>query len=138
VHASTGRFAEAADTLLAIPEETQQVPRRSIEDAARLLRRAPTKVREPEAVPTLEAELNFVYGYMDAFTRVLDAPERNLDVGLANGTVNRSVWRPIYAALRKTERFKAYVRNAGLVAYWRERGWPDLCRPQGAADFICD
>jgi tetratricopeptide (TPR) repeat protein len=138
IHAGDGRFAQAADTLLAIPAETQQVPRRSVEDAVRLLRSAPMTVREPEALPALEAELNFVYAYIGALTRVLDAPERNLEVGLANGTVNRSVWRPIYAALRKTERFKAYVRNAGLVAYWRERGWPDLCRPVGSHDFVCD
>ena len=45
---------------------------------------------------------------------------------------------PSYAPVRKTERFKAYVRKAGLVDYWRARGWPDLCRPMGADDFVCD
>ena len=40
--------------------------------------------------------------------------------------------------VRKTERFKALVRKAGLVDYWRARGWPDLCRPMGADDFVCD
>jgi len=40
--------------------------------------------------------------------------------------------------LRKTERFQSLVRKAGLVDYWRERGWPDLCRPVGADDFVCD
>jgi hypothetical protein len=40
--------------------------------------------------------------------------------------------------MRKTERFKTYVRNVGLVDYWRARGWPDLCRPVGAEDFVCD
>ena len=44
----------------------------------------------------------------------------------------------LYAPVRKTERFKAFVRNAGLVDYWRARGWPDLCRPMGADDFVCD
>jgi hypothetical protein len=24
------------------------------------------------------------------------------------------------------------------VDYWRARGWPDLCRPMGADDFVCD
>ena len=28
--------------------------------------------------------------------------------------------------------------QAGLVDYWRARGWPDLCRPMGADDFVCD
>jgi len=45
---------------------------------------------------------------------------------------------PLYAPLRKTERFKTLMRRAGLVAYWRARGWPDLCRPVGPDDFICD
>jgi hypothetical protein len=47
-------------------------------------------------------------------------------------------WDPLYAPLRKTERFKTLMRDAGLVDYWRERGWPDLCRPVGADDFVCD
>ena len=43
------------------------------------------------------------------------------------------LWR-----LRKTERFKAFMRKAGLVDYWRARGWPDLCHPVGADDFACN
>ena len=44
----------------------------------------------------------------------------------------------MYAPVRKTERFKAYVRKIGMVDYWRARGWPDLCRSMGADDFVCD
>ena len=40
--------------------------------------------------------------------------------------------------MRKTERFKDFVRKAGFVEYWRTRGWPDLCRPIGTDDFTCD
>jgi hypothetical protein len=25
------------------------------------------------------------------------------------------------------------MRRLGLVAFWREHGWPDLCRPAGNA-----
>jgi hypothetical protein len=42
------------------------------------------------------------------------------------------------APLHKTERFKAYMRNTGLVDYWKARGWPDLCKPVGANDFACE
>jgi hypothetical protein len=35
------------------------------------------------------------------------------------------------APVRKTEHFKALARNNGLVDYWRERGWPEFCRPDG-------
>jgi len=43
-----------------------------------------------------------------------------------------------HTPVRKTERFKAWVRAEGMVDYWRARGWPDLCRPMGADDFVCD
>ena len=33
---------------------------------------------------------------------------------------------------------QALVRSAGLLDYWRAKGWPDFCRPQGADDFICN
>ena len=48
------------------------------------------------------------------------------------------LWWPTPPSVRKTERFKALVRNSGMVDYWRARGWPDRCRPVGADDFICD
>ena len=49
-----------------------------------------------------------------------------------------SLWTSAYAPVRKTERFKAYVRKAGMVDYWKARGWPGLCHPMGADDFVCD
>jgi hypothetical protein len=48
------------------------------------------------------------------------------------------MWNPEIVQVRKTEDFKAMIRKAGLVNHWRARGWPDLCRPMGADDFICD
>jgi hypothetical protein len=48
------------------------------------------------------------------------------------------LWLPDMAPLRKTERFKAHMRKAGLVDYWKARGWPDLCKPVGANDFVCE
>ena len=34
--------------------------------------------------------------------------------------------------------FKAFARNAGLVEYWRAKGWPEFCRPIGVDDFVCE
>ena len=56
-HAAQGRYSEAADTLLLITGDT--VSRRSVEDAVRLLRTAPTKVTAPATLPALEYPLNF-------------------------------------------------------------------------------
>jgi hypothetical protein len=132
-YAIKGRFADAADTLLRI---TQQIDRRSVENAARLIRSAPSKTDEPAKLPTLDAELGFVYAYIGAPERMLEYPEKAAKEG--NFGPIAVVWRPTAAPLRKTERFKALMRKAGLVDYWRTRGWPDLCRPMGADDFVCD
>jgi tetratricopeptide (TPR) repeat protein len=132
-YAAEGRYAEAADLLLAIPPDS--VNRRSVEDAARLLRSAPTRVESPDALPVLERGLEFVYAYVGAPDRVLDFAERRLEIQLG---VSSIIWLPELVSLRNTERFKAFARKAGLVDYWRERGWPDLCRPVGADDFVCD
>ena len=133
-YAAVGGYAKAADLLLAITGN--QVTRQSLEDAARLIRTAPTKASAPEALPALERDLNFVYAYVGAPERILDQSERRF--AIRGGGFDVNLWFPEYAPLRKTERFKTLVRKAGLVDYWRARGWPDLCRPMGADDFVCD
>jgi TolB-like protein len=134
-YASAGRHAQAADVLLAITGD--HVDRRSVEDAARLLRAAP-KVAEPEQLPTLQGELNFVYAHVGAMDRILEFSERNVELQSLTGTQIRGLWLPEYAPLRKTERFKRLVRNAGLVDYWKARGWPDVSHSVIADDFACD
>ena len=34
--------------------------------------------------------------------------------------------------------FKAFLREIGIVEYWQEYGWPDICRPLDGDDFDCD
>jgi TolB-like protein/tetratricopeptide (TPR) repeat protein len=135
-HAVEGRYAKAADTLLLI--SGNQVSRRAVEDAARLLRMAPTKVSAPEALPVLDGELNFVYAHIGALDRVLEYPERLAEIHYLNPTGLRGLWRPDYAPLRKTARFKALVRKAGFVDYWKARSWPDMCHPTTGDDFACE
>jgi len=130
-YAAAGRYAEAADTLLLMP--SRQIDRRFVEDAARLLRNASENVTAPPALPTLARELSFVYAYVGAPDRAMENYARMIEV-----QVDDSVWLPELAPLRKTERFKALVRQFGLVDYWRARGWPDLCRPVGTDDFECE
>jgi adenylate cyclase len=50
----------------------------------------------------------------------------------------RNLFFPINREFRKTPRFKEYVRKIGLVDYWDRFGWPDLCRPVGDDDFVCN
>jgi TolB-like protein len=133
-YAAEGRFADAADTLLAITGN--RVSRGMVEDAAQLLRSAPARVSAPDRLPALDAGLNFVYVYVGAPDRVLDDEDKFLAAG--NAFLDHRVWSADYTPIRQTERFKALIRNAGLLDYWRARGWPDLCRPVGADDFVCD
>ena len=49
-----------------------------------------------------------------------------------------ALWRPVYRDMRKLPRFKEFARQIGLVDYWKQYGWPDICRPVGENDFECD
>jgi len=135
VYAAQGRFSEAADSLLAM------TPGRFrpglVEEAARLLRTAPQSAPSPQSLPRLGA-LSFVYLHVGALDRVLEFDEGNVDVGYSVTIFTAFLWHPSYASVRKTDRFKAFARNAGMVDYWRARGWPDMCRPIGVDDFVCD
>ena len=68
----------------------------------------------------------------------MDFYEDSLKFGYAGPGDNVYLWPPSYAPVRKTARFKAYMRAVGIVDYWRKNGWPDLCRPVGTDDFVCD
>ena len=135
-YAAAGAYAKSAGTLLAITGN--QVSRHSVEEAARFIRTAPIKAKAPGALPVLESELNFVYAYVGAVERVLKYPERGVAIGFLGQSTLESAWHPPFAPVRKTERFKTFVRKAGLATYWRVRGWHDLCHPTTGDDFACD
>jgi hypothetical protein len=135
-YAAVGRFGEAADTILVIPKDRYGDSGQSVQRAARLMRSAPKKVQTPEALPVLPGRLNFIYAYVGAPERMMEFPQRAFEAGLVSSV--RFLFDPLNAPVRKTENFKALVRNARMVDYWRARGWPDLCRPVGDDDFICD
>jgi TolB-like protein/Flp pilus assembly protein TadD len=135
IYASMGRYRDAIDIIEKLPPGFYPPDVR--ENAVRLLRTAPAKSAAPQSLPPLGA-LSFVYLYVGAPERVLELYERGQDGGYVAGAGNpESVWHPAYASVRKTERFKIYLRRAGFVDYWRAKGWPEFCHPTTADDFIC-
>jgi TolB-like protein len=136
VYASSGHYSEAADALRGIP--TDFLLPRSVEEAIRLLKLAPTQVAPPQT--TLRGNpLSFVYLYVGAPDRALDYYENLAKVGYpAAAVMPAAIWASAYAPLRKSERFKAHVRKAGMLDFWKARGWPDMCHPVGADDFVCE
>jgi hypothetical protein len=49
----------------------------------------------------------------------------------------RFIATPIARPLLADPRAKELLTRYGFVAYWREKGWPSLCRPLGDDDFEC-
>lgn len=52
-------------------------------------------------------------------------------------------WWPTGRHIRQHTAFQGFANRNGLVDYWNEFGWPDLCRPTGPQDsdftaFECD
>ena len=136
VYASMGRYKDAADALQDVPLGI--FPRQAMQEAIQLLRAAPAQA--PARNATWQGtRLGFVYLYVGAPHRVLDFFEGLAEAGYpALGNATCRLWAPSYAPLRRTERFKDFVRKAGMVDFWHARSWPDLCRPTGANDFACD
>jgi len=49
------------------------------------------------------------------------------------------IWHPAYRPVRRLPAFRTFLEDLGLVALWRSTGkWPDLCRPLGTSDFVCE
>jgi tetratricopeptide (TPR) repeat protein len=133
---SQGRYTEAVDSLLKIPPG--RFPEGSVEAVVRVLRTAPVAGAPPESLPRLDGRLDFAYLHAGVPERTLEGVEEDVAAGALVSLSITRFWHPSYAPVRKTERFKAFARKAGLVEYWRAKGWPEFCRPVGADDFVCN
>jgi TolB-like protein/tetratricopeptide (TPR) repeat protein len=48
-----------------------------------------------------------------------------------------SYWDPVHAGFRNSPAFRIIIERLGVPAYWREHGYPPLCRPLGVDDYEC-
>jgi hypothetical protein len=65
----------------------------------------------------------------------MDAMEKGINI---NTRGLFKIWYPVMKEVRQLPRFKELMREIGLVDFWKEFGWPDLCHPVGDDDFECD
>ena len=65
----------------------------------------------------------------------LDAIERSVRL---HATSLHDYWAPLFHETRQLPRFKEFVREIGLVDYWNEYSWPDLCHRTDDGDFECN
>jgi adenylate cyclase len=135
IAASIGRFGEAADLLESLRTDDAVYLGRA-RTAARLLRTAPSVAASPKTLPQLGI-FGWGYVYLGAPDRVMEYYEGNIKIGYTGGMEIAPLWGPSFGPVRKTERFKTFVRDAGMLVYWRERGWPEFCRPTTGDDFEC-
>lgn len=64
----------------------------------------------------------------------IDAMRSVLDFTVQNAFY---FWYPQMQEVRQLPLFKEMIREIGLVDYWNEFGWPDICRPIAGNDFAC-
>ena len=135
IYAAQGQYEKAADTLLTTPAGFYLSG--TVEAAARVLRAGPDSgAALPDDLRL--GYLGWVYPLVGAPERFYDLPKAMMALGYLPPNGLSMWWLPHFSALRKMPEFRSYMRTVGAAAYWRARGWPDLCRPVGANDFVCD
>ena len=80
---------------------------------------------------------NYLPGLLESAARLLEsAPSKGAS---PQGLPRLGSLGFVYLHVGAPERvFEYYEGTIGLVDLWRARGWPDVCRPAGAGDFVCE
>lgn len=47
------------------------------------------------------------------------------------------LWLPVFDDTRQLASFRELLSESGIVEYWQQHGWPEVCQPQGDS-FTCD
>lgn len=90
------------------------------------------QARDPAASPLLLSVLAQYLAYHGDPQAALDALRRAPPVDVP------AIFSPLMREVRSLPDFKIWARDYGLVDYWREFAFADVCRPVGDEDFDCD
>jgi hypothetical protein len=77
---------------------------------------------------------------MADFALLLGDRKLSLEVLHASASTQslHGIWRPALSEIRHLPEFEDFVRQVGLVDYWRASGdWGDFCREAGNGRFTC-
>ena len=85
--------------------------------------------------------------FAGTFLILLGEPEQSLawfersGTGLSDGYLNWLWWPHAYARrVRQHSAFQSFAKRIGLVDYWKQNRWPDICQPapeRGPDAFTC-
>ncbi|MES2623638.1 MAG: winged helix-turn-helix domain-containing protein [Pseudomonadota bacterium] len=46
------------------------------------------------------------------------------------------LWLPVFDDARELDSFKLLMQDSGIIDFWKQRGWPEVCQPVGDS-FTC-
>jgi TolB-like protein/DNA-binding SARP family transcriptional activator len=141
IYSSEGRYADAAGMMEAALKVRSEMPQNQTpmwRTAVAYLRSAPAKPEASGQFPRL-GRVDWVYLHVGAPEQSLEIYESEIGTGLVGGQGDSFgyLWHPSFTGVRHSVRFQTLMKNAGMVDYWRQRGWPDFCRPLGGKNFTC-
>jgi tetratricopeptide (TPR) repeat protein len=122
------RAIRAADPINAAMIENLDAPQTALRELHRLYATGPT---DPNGVRTI----GLWAGHFGDAALALAAMRSAVT---EQGGQAVYLWLPQLKGMRQLPEFKAFLREIGIVAYWQEYGWPDICRPLDGDDFACD
>ncbi|MEM7227076.1 MAG: hypothetical protein AAF495_29180 [Pseudomonadota bacterium] len=99
-----------------------------------------TRTLSPQAVFETYKDTQYI-GYL--FLEAIGGPELVLEAFQyysrtpARPTLVFTVPWSVLGSIGQDEAFKFLMEEQGIVDYWRERGWPERCRPLDGDDFEC-
>jgi len=87
---------------------------------------------------SFDPSLAMMAGRPDVFFELLAALSEGEKFSLLQAIINPNLSADEIRRVHESPETKAFLEAARLPEYWREVGWPDMCKPVGEDDFECN